>query len=252
MEASRADDADFGLTESEALELRELMADDPRLVEELERIHGWDAVIGAAFQGNVEAPRGLADRLKAATAKELDQAVVVPVPLNPEPRITTSSRRAFIALAAAASVLLIVSASAWRAWNEPRQIASRDLQVEMEQLPPSELPVEWQALEELPANIVPTDIRPGRVQRWGRLATAADAQAYVFDLVHPGSPRAVLIAIRAESDLPSAAPRMPQSATGGHSIGMWQSQDFVYVLVVKGNAARYQLFLKDPGQLTAI
>ena len=47
--------------------------------------------------------------------------------------------------------------------------------------------------------------------------------------------------------LPAAAPLAPQSTTGGLTIGAWQSQGLVYVLVVEGDERAYRRFL-NPGR----
>ena len=70
IEASRPGAADLGLSEAEANELRALLAEDPSLAAELERVHAWDASLTAAFD-DVELPAGLADRIRAAVDREL-------------------------------------------------------------------------------------------------------------------------------------------------------------------------------------
>jgi hypothetical protein len=249
IEASQSGKVDLGLTEAEALELRELLADDPRLAADFGRIHAWDAAIGAAFDDSqIEVPDGLAARLKEATSAELEQVSLPspnPAPPTPNPRF---SRRALLALAA--GLLIIVSASIVGVLSRSQPIAGLALQQEVEQLPTEELDVAWQPAADYPKIVAP-EIRPGRVQRWAQMRIA-NRQAYVFDLVKPGSARAILIAIPGtHSDL-GDSPLPPAPATAGYTIGMWQGTTHVYVLVVKGNADRYRLFLKDAGQITAV
>jgi len=247
MEASKADDVDFGLTEVEALELRELLADDPSLAAELDRIHAWDAKIDAAFDDSqIPIPEGMAARLKAAAAAEFDQQAVPAVCL---PSAAGLSRRAIVGTALAASVLLIVSASVVGVLTREQPLMGDELLAEAEQLPPGDLVVDWQNGPH--PNSVAPELRPNLVKRWGKLEFAS-RQAEIFDLMKPGAPRAILIAIpAAKSDLGTTPPR-PVSATGGYTIGMWQGQSHVYVLIVEGNEGRYRLFLKEAGQLTML
>jgi hypothetical protein len=45
--------------------------------------------------------------------------------------------------------------------------------------------------------------------------------------------------------MPSAPPAVPQSSTGGRSIGAWQTGDLVYVLVVEADERHYQRLIKS-------
>jgi hypothetical protein len=253
MEASRAGEVDLGLSEVEALELRAMLADDPQLAAELDRMHAWDAAVETAFAEPVKIPDGLAQRLKVAAAAELEQ--LKPTPNSAAPvSIALLPHRHWLRLALTTAALLLVGVGLWSAWPHPQHIAEAKLIEAMQQLP-EEPEVAWQAsLDELPAGVVPVDIRRNRVQRWGLLATDFDREAVVLDLVKPGMPAARVIAVHAPgavTDLPLSPSYQPVASTGGVSLGAWQSEPYVYVLMVKGNAARYRLFLKDPAQLTA-
>jgi hypothetical protein len=249
LEASQADAVDLGLTEVEALELRELLADDPRLAAELDRIHAWDAKIGEVFDdAQIPVPEGLASRLKTAVAVELDS----PSP-NPDTRHSNSrrlSRRAVIATALAASLLLLVSGWIVGVLTREQPLIGDELLSAAESLTneSQEFGADWQT-GPVPNSVSP-ELRPKLVKRWGKL-TFAGRQAEVFDLVRVGAPRALLIAIPAtKSDLGRSPAPMP--GTGGYTIGMWQETTHAYVLVVRGDESRYRLFLKEAGQLTML
>jgi hypothetical protein len=98
----------------------------------------------------------------------------------------------------------------------------------------------WQPMSRLPKGFaVPKEIG-GTARGWQMVAPSVAKSGVVFD-VQPG---AVLFVLRtSRPELPSSAPRTPQSTTAGFAIGAWQSGPMVYVLVVRGNERTYQKLL---------
>jgi hypothetical protein len=242
--AHRADDVDQGLSEVEALELRELLADDPELAAELLRLQGWDNAIAGAME-NVEVPVGLSSRLLAAVDQELVQPVVAVAP--------KSTRRTWLIalVGTAAALLLAVGVGSYLA--QPQVIDVAALDQEARELTADLEPLAWQTdPESFPREVFPDDVRVSP-QRWTHVATSLDRQAIMFDLVRAGAPRAVVIAMKtkaASSELPARPEDELPTSTGNLRVGAWRQDDYLYVLVVSGSRARYRLFLRDPAPLT--
>ncbi len=249
LEATRPGDADQGLSEVEALELRELLADDAELQAELARIGAWDDLVTLAVD-DIPVPAGLADRLRATVDRELSITAADPL----APAASGHSRRNWIAGALAMAAALLLAAGLGSYLSQPAIIDVAQLQDETIELTSDLQNVAWQGEGiDYPAEAFPSQLR-FKPQRWGRVATSLDREAIVFDLVRQGAPRAALVAMQtnaASEELPDHPSLQPTSSTGNVCVGTWQREGFVYSLVVSGGKARYQLFLRDAGSLTA-
>lgn len=265
LEACRTDSADQGLSEVEALELREQLLDDPQLQTELARLQRWDMAISSSIE-DIPVPMGLAQRLQAAVALEMASPTVPDAPdygaatevatVSPaklaEP-MHPSRRRWLLAVVSTAAVVFI-ALGLGNYLRRPLTVDVAALDAEVRELTAKLADVAWeQDKATLPMDAFPNDVRVAP-QRWASVSTSLDRKAVVFDLVRVGAPQAVVIAMRAKvasNDLPSRPQLSPDSSTAGQCVGSWQQGQYVYSLVVSGNRARYQLFLRDPAQLTA-
>lgn len=256
LEATRDDAADQGLSEVEALELRELLADDHDLQVELSRIGAWDRAIVSAAE-EITVPSGLAERLRAAVTQELsaqaasntEATSVAPAGTGP-----FTSRRGWMSAALAIAALMLLAIGLGTYLSQPAIVDVARLQQETVDLTSDLGVVAWQPEgARYPVDAFPQQLR-FKPLRWGHVATSLDAQAIVFDLVRDGAPRAVLVAMQsraASEELPTQPSLQPTSNTGNVCVGSWHSDDYIYSLVVSGGKARYQLFLRDTGSLTA-
>lgn len=247
--AIRPGDADQGLSEVEALELRELLADDHQLQTELSRLGAWDDVMTVAMD-DVAVPAGLADRLRATVDREL----VVTAAAPSAPTHTHFSRRRWLALGLSVAAALLIAVGLGSYLRQPTVVDVAKLQDETIALTSDLDQIAWEGEgTAYPAGVFPSQLR-FKPQRWARVGTSLDRQAIVFDLVRPGAPRAVLVAMQttaASEDLPNRPSMDPASSTGHVSFGAWQQDGYIYSLVVSGGKARYQLFLRESGSLTA-
>jgi hypothetical protein len=107
----------------------------------------------------------------------------------------------------------------------------------------------WQPMAKAPQGFALPKGIGGGLGGWQWVAKTVAKSGLVFDLgqAQPGPvgrSGAVLFVIKStRSDLPSSAPRTPQSTTAGLAIGVWQSGGLMYVLVVRGNEHDYQKLL---------
>ena len=259
LEATRLDAADQGLSEVEALELRELLADDPELQAELHRIQTWDQSISASMH-DIAVPVGLSQRLQSAVAQEMaspqveavpDDMAVSPAGAAEPPR--PSRRRWMVAVVSTAAALML-ALGLGSYLNRPTTVDVASLDAQARDVASQLTDVEWQQdRATLPMDAFPSDVRV-TPQRWATISTTLDRNAVVFDLVRAGHKQAVLIAMHAKvasNDLPSRPRLTPDSSTAGQCVGSWQQGEYVYSLVVSGDRRRYEMFLRDPGQLTA-
>lgn len=252
LEASRDDMANHGLDEAEALELHELLGDDPLLQAEMARLGDWDKAIANSVD-DIVVPAGLADRLRATVAAEL--ASQPSTESAPAGAASSPSRRRWISAVLATAAVLAVALGLGTYLSQPAVVDVAALQQESLDLTRDLQAVAWQpAAAAYPAAVFPREIRI-KPRRWGKVATSLDRQAIVFDLAPPGSKAtAAVIAMQstaASKQLGSTPNAHPKPTTGNVCISSWRHDRFIYTLVVSGGSARYQLFLRDSGSLTA-
>jgi hypothetical protein len=255
--------------------LAERLANDPELAQRFDRMQRADAAVKAAFQDE-PVPGGLAGRISAGLtaarararvdAGQVSQLAEVqptdspatlesrPTPAAswetyPAPQQKRFSRRGlFIGAAAsvmAATVLLamifgfkaqhaitrdqILQTAAQLFDTEPREAG----QLLAEVSPPADYPFSREVIQ----------VR-GTQWRWVK-EDLLENRAVAFDLPGPPGARATLYALkRSVPGLPAEAPPLPQLSTNGRSAAAWQSEGLVYVLVVEGDAANYQDWLR--------
>lgn len=249
--AARLHEPDFGLDEADAEALRAMLAEDPQLQSELDHLERWDAMLGHAMD-DVPVPGGLADRLRATVDQELAVSPVTQSGSSAPAKL--GSRRGWLlgAMAVAAAVLVAIGIGAYV--GQPAMIDVAQLEHEAIEVTSDLEAIAWQDVRAVyPSEAFPRQVR-FKPQRWGHVRTSLDRSAVLFDLVRPGAPRAALLAMKssaASEHLPEHPSLQPSSPSGNVCVGTWQKDGYVYSLVVSGGKARYQLFLRDSGSLTA-
>jgi len=211
------------------------------------RLQGFDLRLAAALH-DVPVPTGLADRLLARLhAGEnspgragAPMASVLPLVERPAPaRRIAIGRRTWMA-ASAAAVVLITAAGAWLFFRPEAQPADAAELAATWYAALNNPSISWAASGSGPSGFqVPNSIRvPAR--RWTSVGKIVGAQGVAYDLGGAGR-TAVLFVVRMPSDasLPSRPPVSPQMSTG-LTIGVWQSGELRYVLVVFGDVRAYR------------
>ena len=244
--------------------LAEQLAANPELADLFERLQHLDASLAEAFR-DVPVPDGLEDRIntrlaavrngqKATTEDQpaSESGAGEPVAEAAEPRRRFSRRWLLaggaVAAVAASLVLAIVVP------DRAPPVLDRD-----EVLKAAKADFEnWIAQGRLPGKSEPPadyplsrDINvPGGPQTpWRSINDFLGCQGVAYDLSlgRRGAPRATLYVVRATvPGLDNAPPSKPSSETGGRSVGAWQTDELLYVLVVQGGRRAYQSFLLRP------
>jgi hypothetical protein len=276
IDACRPDSRD--VDQPELASLAAALSHDPQVRAVYDAIQQSDGRLTSAMH-DVPVPTGLADRILdrlAATVVSSDAtatsgtaaaiAVEAKVPvISGEPKMPSSieadsasrsSRRRVVAVGLGlAACLLLAAGLGVLVGRQPdhSQLAVTEKAVGWyEQLGDG-----WQPVDKAPKGFsLPKGIG-GTLRGWQWLAKGVAKSGVVYDLgqnppgqVLPGQQvrgaqkGAVLFVIKAtRTDLPSSAPRTPQSTTAGFAIGAWQSGGLMYVLVVRGNEHDYQRLL---------
>jgi len=244
--------------------LAERLAANPALADLVARLERLDARLAEAFR-DVPVPEGLEARIttrlaavrngrtgagEEQPASQAPAAEPVAEPAQPRRRL---SRRWLLAggavVAVAASVVLAIVAP-----DENLPVLDRDEVLKAAKadfdgwIAQGELPDGGQARPDYPLS---GDVRPVAVPQvpWRSIDRflGCRAVAYHLSLGQGGAPRATLYVLRADvPGLGSLPPSKPASETGGRSVAAWQTDDFLYVLVVEGGRRAYQSFLVRP------
>ncbi len=82
---------------------------------------------------------------------------------------------------------------------------------------------------------------------WQRFEALGDSKAVAYKGLLPDSSNAFLLVIRTRKggQLPTTPPSSPNSTTGNICIGVWKSNQCVYVLVVPGSTRRYGQLIRS-------
>ena len=276
IDACRAGSDDLHLPE--LAQLAERVESDPQVRHLYEQTQQHDGAIAGTMR-QVPVPEGLAERLLAKLAAqrgEADTGLSDPlgdVDLHAAPpadadgaglaapaRVPPAlvSRRFWLGTTVTtAAVAILVAMGLWLTGEEP---LSADAVVEKvrDMIGKDLRHVRWQANPETAPSNYPFPLSINQdPRRWGWLdASHLAAQAVVYDLAADrDAPAVMLLVFRPRSvgqDLPLAPHIDPQSSTGGWSIGTWQEDDLVYVLIVKGPRVKYQRLIKPPPPLAAL
>ncbi|HEX4147054.1 MAG TPA: hypothetical protein VHY91_26385 [Pirellulales bacterium] len=251
------------LDEPEMSPLAEALAHDPALRAHYDATQRLDARLVDAFAA-VAVPADLAARLLAGLQRSAesqpavtDARVAAPVstaPAVPAPATTLalphaaarrplSRRRVLTALAAS----VLAATGVWTVLRSTSTPAAGELSTEAAQWF-ADLNDHWQPIAEAPANLPLPSAVVGKSRGWQAVTKTVARRGVVYSLAKGAKSRAVLFVLSAKRPgLPSTVPLEPQSTTGGLTIGAWQSQGLVYVLVVQGDERAYRRFLQ-PGR----
>lgn len=264
MDVCRPGDED--LSQPEMAALVDMLRSDLAVRNRFERSQRLDAALAGLFR-EVPVPDGLENRLLAALESAAPQAGQTPEPISTRDSSAelaghsarlgpkTRSRRQRIgmilagSLAVTAAVLAFLLGVPYSGIGEPRA----DDRLPGEVLAWTEAVVregwnrdfEAAALRDHPLD---SAVRAAP-QRWCLIATAYDQQTVVYDLASRGGDLALVFCMRSRvrtSALPELPPWNAFSATGGLMLGVWRRGDLVYVLAVRGSAARYRALIEAP------
>ena len=217
------------LTEDEARALSEAFAQDEQLRGQFEAEQSWDSAIARAMH-DVPVPDGLADRLLAAVQADAS------TPAHSRLRFLRSPLAAVV-LAAAAVLLLALWLAPWR--DNLTAVQMADIcRTRVDELDPEA----WRRLDrpvaEYPLDpIVRLDVvgyqACSAIKGWPAVVYRAElppdhGNAYLF-----------VIHTRQGRKLATVPPTVPDSSTGPYCIGVWKSNDCLYVLVVRGTPSDY-------------
>ncbi len=226
-----------------------------------ERAQKWDASVSRAME-QVEVPAGLAERILAALGQQsapsesFDRAVAgaqsveadANAAITPRPAGSPWSRRQWLAAASvvAATLLVAVFASQYfRAGNElaPDEMVDTWL---------AGLSPHWNEMQDVPRGFVLPVSLTTEPSGWQRFRGADGVRGVAFRLVRANVGNAVLLVTRLSSPIaPNSPPSLPQSTTGGKSIGYWRSGQLLYVLVVEGTEREYRTYVNAAGSPVA-
>ncbi len=91
------------------------------------------------------------------------------------------------------------------------------------------------------------DIASARTVRWRHVVAFLGRKGVAYDLALPTGARATLYVVRGHgTGLGSVPPIRPRAATQDISIGVWESEGLLYVLVVQGGERAYRGLLNVP------
>lgn len=222
LDACRAGTGD--LDSPELAEVAKAVEQDVATREARRVIEQWDVAITAAMD-DLAVPADLQARLLAhLAATENAPAAKVELPAA-APR---SNRRRWlwaIASGLAATVLVALTVQ----WLRPASELPLEAIAEQWQ---SQLGDRWQVIEQAPRDFpVPEAITvpPAGWQAIGKFPTS---RVLAYRLDHPRAGTATLFVTRVtRANLPGAPPEKPQWSSGGKSVGYWQSNGLMYVLV---------------------
>ena len=254
------------LFRDEMASLAELVENNAAVRHNYDRAQRLDTAIGAAFR-DVELPPGLEDRLLAGLEQSLKESIPAaesaagdtrPRDQEENAAVSPASKgierrrvwRSMVGVAALALVMMAAVAVAVVIYNLPRQPVSLDELVEQTNGWIDKIQHDaWQTADtegELAARPLEPSIRVG-FERWQRIETDLDSRAVVYDLASPGGRLALAFTIRTslQYNVPPVLTTSPGSTTGGFSIGACQRDGVLFILVVEGEAERYEEFVRS-------
>jgi hypothetical protein len=243
------------IDEPEMSRLAEALSHDPALRTRYEAVQRLDARLGEAFAA-VAVPAGLAERLlaalppAAAPSPATTPADTVPAASSAPADVVRLTRRARVPsrrVLAAMAASILVAVGLWATFRSPAASVAPEMTSEAANWYEA-LADRWQPIAEAPADLPLPAAIVGQPRGWQAIGKAIAKRGVVYRLGKATQTRAVLFVLSAKrAGLPASAPLTPQSATGGLTIGAWQSKGLVYILVVQGDERAYRRFL-NPGR----
>lgn len=229
-------------TDPQLVELHEAaaeLADDPQLLESLQRSLQFDAALRQSLD-EAPVPEDLAARLTLAVEQAADEQAAEDERRTEPAAAPKRSRRLWIGAAiataaAAAAVALIVLQG-----GPPERLSGLQVAQLAEQLAEQwESEQDWSDTSAPASRPLDPNLRMGPLQ-WRRFSFLGDPDAVAYRSGH------VMLLVCAASNVEefgAAPPDPPQGDTGPYRIGVWQSDGLVYVLVVTGDIDRYRRVL---------
>lgn len=266
MEACRPGSDD--LSDPGLASLAERLAAGGELKDMFDRLQQVDGSLGEAFR-DVPVPDGLADRIaarlsatgEAPAASSDERDIGGAAPSSPIAEADKRPRRlsrgwllgaaGSVAVMAASVVVAIVvlrptssTLTASEVWDGAIVFfvddKDKDGKLVAETAPPEDYP----AAPDLEPSLLPA-------MRWRRVGDFLGLEGVAYDLRRPGgAPRATLYVLKCQvPGLGAEPPLKPSRTTRNCSVGAWQTDGLLYVLVVEGGRRVYEDFLRRRGTL---
>lgn len=240
------------------------MEANPELRELYERLQCVDGTIAGAFE-DVPVPEGLADRITTRLASVRnghgaagpDREAAETAAAEPIGKVATPGRRAarrwILAggvggiLAASLAVVLLVLRGTPVVLDEAVVLAAANDRFNSDEGLEGELVMQSPAPDAFPAG-PDFDVSKFRQIRWRWVGGFLGCKGVAYDLTPRGRARATLYVVKCTvtPKLSTMPAYTPLPATGNRSVGMWQTGDLLYVLVVEGGQREYQRLLPHP------
>ncbi len=234
--------------------LAEELAANPDLSKRYEQLQGLDGKIAEAYK-NVPVPVGMADRVLAFLAlsqmEEPTGAAEVEAAPEEEPVVPRRRLRGWLlatggVLATAAAILVMVLTGPHGDRSVTRETLIRAATVQFAgALESGEQGELMDAVSPPAAYPFSSELVRSANIRWREISGFLGNSGVAYDLIQ-GQTRATLYVVRGVlAGLPTAPAEVESSAATGRqlSVGAWQSNGLLYVLVVDGNPGQYRRFL---------
>ena len=229
------------LCQDELKEAAERVRDHGADAEVFQRSQHWDKTVGEIVR-NGRVPNGLAAALLESVRASEQEAVCKDVELN---AVTRRPQRRYVVwgtgLLSLATVVGLVVVWGWQSVPD-RRLTRGELLASVERwiVKPG---MEWQLLTEQELGRFSLDTRVNfHPDRWQAisLGTGNEAVVYRDEFAQRESLYLFVVEIGTDevADLPSNPPRTADWNSQGWYVGVWQRDDRVYALAVKGNSGR--------------
>ena len=229
------------LCQDELREAAERVRDHAADAEVLRRSQHWDKAVGEIVR-NGQVPNGLATTLLVSVRASEQEAVCRDAELS---AVTRRSQRRYVVwgtgLLSLATVVGLVVVWSWESVPD-RRLTRGELLASVERwiVKPG---MEWQLLTEQELGRFSLDTRVNfHPDRWQAisLGTGNEAVVYRDEFAQRESLYLFVVEIGTDevADLPSNPPRTADWNSQGWYVGVWQRDDRVYALAVKGNSGR--------------
>ncbi len=221
-----------------------------------QRVQAWDAAISGAMD-QVDVPPGLAERIlsrlpsTAATSASVaadavsigESAESIRFPGARRWKNVRLPRRQLLVAAASVAAVLLVSLLA-RDWLSPRGEASLDERADRWLVELARDTGSWRAMDAALRDFPVSDAVIALPSGWRPINSA---RGVAYQLRNNAGKATLFVLKIATTGLPAEPPLVPQSTTGGRSVGYWRSGQLVYVLVVDGDQRSYRGFVSTSG-----
>jgi hypothetical protein len=252
------------LRQPELRALADQVASDERASTMRVRIERIDCAVASAMH-DVPLPDGLLGRQLArlhdaareaaigdAVGTDVSPAPVVPSSSTGQPSRWRRKRLAWSAALAAAAAAVVAAVVLFRP-DEP--LVGDDLESSRQWHDQLVADDQWRPIEpnELERHPLPAELRQFP-RRYRDVSSVVGREAWAYDLTLPGRPQATLFVIpqTERAGVPGSAPRVPKSSTQGLAVAYWQTDGFIYVVVLQSDRSEdYQRLLRTTARQAA-